>query len=52
VGRDIALLTESGDTGHSEHFAPVRLVAAAEPGRVIAARVTGSTGSVLLAEAA
>jgi len=52
VGRDIALLTESGDTGHSEHFAPVRLVSAAEPGRVIAARVTGSTGSVLLAEAA
>ena len=51
VGRTIALLTESGDTGHSEHFAPVRLASAAEPGRVIAARVTGSTGSVLLAEA-
>ena len=52
VGRDIALLTESGDTGHSEHFAPVRLASAAEPGRVMTARVTGSTGSVLLAEAA
>ena len=52
VGRHIALLTESDDAGHSEHFAPVRLVAAAEPGRVIAARVTGSTGSMLLAEAA
>ena len=52
VGRDIALLTESGDTGHSEHFAPVRLASVAEPGRVMAARVTGSTGSVLLAEAA
>jgi threonylcarbamoyladenosine tRNA methylthiotransferase MtaB len=52
VGRNIALLTESDDTGHSEHFAPVRLAAAAEPGRVMAARVTGSTGSVLLAEAA
>ena len=52
IGRDIALLTESGDTGHSEHFAPVRLAAPTEPGRLIAAHVTGSTGSVLLAEAA
>jgi threonylcarbamoyladenosine tRNA methylthiotransferase MtaB len=52
VGHDIMLLTESNDTGHSEHFAPVRLVVPAEPGRVMAARVTGSTGSVLLAEAA
>ncbi|MEI7710527.1 MAG: tRNA (N(6)-L-threonylcarbamoyladenosine(37)-C(2))-methylthiotransferase MtaB [Rhodospirillales bacterium] len=52
IGRDIALLTESGDTGHSEHFAPVRLASVVEPGRVMAARVTGSTGSVLLAEAA
>ena len=52
VGRTIALLTESGDTGHSEHFAPVRLASSAEPGQVMAARVTGSTGSLLLAEAA
>ena len=52
VGRDIALLTESGDTGHSEHFAPVRLSAPVAPGHVLTARVTGSTGSVLLAEAA
>ena len=52
VGRDITLLTESGDTGHSEHFAPVRLAVPALAGQVMAARVTGSTGSVLLAEAA
>ena len=52
VGRNIALLTESGDTGHSEHFVPVRLAAPAPTGQVLAARVTGSTGSVLLAEAA
>ena len=52
IGRDITLLTESGDAGHSEHFAPVRLATAAEPGRLLTARVTGSTGSVLLAEAA
>ncbi len=52
IGRDIALLTESGDTGHSEHFAPVRLAVPASAGQVMAARVTGSTGSILLAEAA
>ncbi len=52
VGRDIVLLTESDDTGHSEHFAPVRLASAVAPGRLITARVTGTTGSVLLAEAA
>ncbi len=52
IGRDIALLTETSDTGHSEHFAPVRLAAHTTPGRLIAARVTGSTGSILLAEAA
>ena len=52
IGQDIALLTESGDTGHSEHFVPVRLAVATAAGQVMAARVTGSTGSVLLAEAA
>ena len=52
VGRDIMLLTESDDTGHSEHFAPVRLASASTPGRLIPARVTGTTGSVLQAEAA
>ncbi len=52
IGREVVLLTESGDTGHSEHFAPVRLAVATEPGQVMVARVTGSTGSVLLAEAA
>jgi threonylcarbamoyladenosine tRNA methylthiotransferase MtaB len=52
LGRDIMLLTESDDTGHSEHFAPVRLASAAAPGQLITARVTGTTGSVLLAEAA
>jgi threonylcarbamoyladenosine tRNA methylthiotransferase MtaB len=52
VGARIALLTEAGDTGHSEHFAPVRLAAARAPGQVIAARVTGATPTHLLAEAA
>ncbi len=51
-GRVVALLTESGDRGHSEHFAPVRLAAPAEPGRLMAARITGATNEFLLAEAA
>jgi threonylcarbamoyladenosine tRNA methylthiotransferase MtaB len=52
IGRTIALLTEADRSGHSEHFAPVRLNAAAIPGRIIAARVTGVGDDSLLAEAA
>ncbi|MGE0226205.1 MAG: tRNA (N(6)-L-threonylcarbamoyladenosine(37)-C(2))-methylthiotransferase MtaB [Acetobacteraceae bacterium] len=51
-GRVVSLLVESGDRGHSEHFAPVRLSAPGEPGQVLAARVTGATDDGLLAEAA
>ncbi len=51
-GRVVALLTETGDTGHSEHFAPVRLASPVAAGRLIAARVTGITHDGLLAEAA
>jgi len=51
-GRVVALLTETGDRGHSEHFAPVRLASPAEPGRLMAVRVTGATDEFLLAEAA
>ena len=52
LGATIALLTESGDTGHSEHFAPVHLTAPVEPGCLMAARVTGATRDKILAEAA
>lgn len=52
VGQRIAVLTESEDRGHSEHFAPVRLAAPQPPGRLVAARVTGATADHLLAEAA
>ena len=52
VGRIIALLVEQGGTGHSEHFAPVRLAGDASPGQLLAARVTGATDDMLLAEAA
>ncbi|MBV8574669.1 MAG: radical SAM protein, partial [Acetobacteraceae bacterium] len=51
-GRVVSLLTESGDRGHSEHFAPVRLLRSALPGRIVAARVTAANDDGLLAEPA
>jgi threonylcarbamoyladenosine tRNA methylthiotransferase MtaB len=52
VGRTVSVLTESGDTGHSEHFAPVRLATPASPGRLMTGRVLGTSGEHLLVEAA
>ncbi len=52
VGKVVSLLTEADQSGHSEHFAPVRLVAPVMPGKLLQARVTGSTNEALLAEAA
>jgi len=52
VGRIVTVLTETGQSGHSEHFAPVCLDRAAEPGTLLTARVTGTTAGALLAEAA
>jgi threonylcarbamoyladenosine tRNA methylthiotransferase MtaB len=52
LGRTVSLLTETADGGHSEHFAPVRLVAPVEPGTLLSARVVGMTVDALLAEAA
>jgi threonylcarbamoyladenosine tRNA methylthiotransferase MtaB len=52
IGQAVSLLTESPNSGHSEHFAAVRLAAAVAPGRVIDARVVGIADQVLLAEAA
>jgi threonylcarbamoyladenosine tRNA methylthiotransferase MtaB len=52
IGRTIDLLTEGEKSGHSEHFAPVRLTAPAQPGQLMAARVTGASNDGLLAEAA
>ena len=51
VGRSVSLLTETEDTGHSEHFAAVRLAAPAAPGRLMVARVVGVADRTLLAEA-
>jgi threonylcarbamoyladenosine tRNA methylthiotransferase MtaB len=52
VGRTISVLTETGDSGHSEHFACVRFAGPVEPARVMAACVVGVSGETLLAEAA
>jgi len=52
VAHTVSVLTETPDTGHSEHFAAVRLVAPAAPGRIVSARVVGVDGEALMAEAA
>jgi len=52
IGADSRVLVEkAGDgtaNGHCEHFAPVRIEAAAPPGTLIAARITGATDSELI----
>ena len=51
VGQTVSLLTEAAQSGHSEHFAPVRLRTPMVTGQVLRVRVTGSTDDALLAEA-
>ena len=48
-GREISVLAESDHAGHSEHFAPVRIVA--EPGQLLRARVVATNAAGLMAEA-
>jgi threonylcarbamoyladenosine tRNA methylthiotransferase MtaB len=48
----VSILTESGSTGHTEHFAPVRLVTETTAGRLMAGRVIGTADGALLADAA
>jgi threonylcarbamoyladenosine tRNA methylthiotransferase MtaB len=48
----VSILAETDRTGHTEHFAPVRLTSAITPGALISGRIIGSAGEVLLAEAA
>ena len=50
VGREVSILAETDASGHTEHFAPVRIAAAA--GTLLRARVTGANDGGLLAEAA
>ena len=50
LGREAMVLAERNGTGHTEHFAPVRLQATA--GTLVRARITGSDADGLVAEAA
>jgi threonylcarbamoyladenosine tRNA methylthiotransferase MtaB len=52
VGQVVSLLTEADQSGHTEHFAPVRLAQPLAPGRLVRAKVTGATDDLLLADAA
>ncbi len=52
IGQRISVLAEAEQSGHSEHFSPVRLAHVTEPGRLLTARVTGTASGTLLAEAA
>jgi threonylcarbamoyladenosine tRNA methylthiotransferase MtaB len=50
IGQNVAILSETGTIGHTEHFAPARLAAA--PGDLVQARVVGADCDGILAEAA
>ena len=50
--RIVSILAETGRTGHTEHFAPVRLVSETTPGRLLPGRIIGMSDDALLAEAA
>jgi threonylcarbamoyladenosine tRNA methylthiotransferase MtaB len=49
IGAARRVLTESHDSGRSEHFTPVRFDAAVEPGLVVTAKVVGHDGRRLIA---
>jgi threonylcarbamoyladenosine tRNA methylthiotransferase MtaB len=48
IGRTAIVLTEQNGTGRTEHFAPVRM--AAEPGRLVPARIVAATADEVVAE--
>ena len=52
VGRVVSLLVEAEQSGHTEHFAPVRLSRPSKPGQVVDIMITGCIDLSLLAEAA
>jgi len=51
IGRTEQCLMEADGMGHTQHFAPIR-VPGATRGSLVQARVTGSDGRILMAEAA
>jgi threonylcarbamoyladenosine tRNA methylthiotransferase MtaB len=52
VGQEAAVLTERPGTGHTEHFAPVRLAAETPAATLLRARILSATAAGVLAEAA
>jgi threonylcarbamoyladenosine tRNA methylthiotransferase MtaB len=52
VGREAEVLTERPGTGHTEHFAPVRLAEDAPAATIMRARIVGASADGVLAEAA
>jgi threonylcarbamoyladenosine tRNA methylthiotransferase MtaB len=50
LGCKVSVLTEGGDRGHSQHFAPVRLLRSVAPGRIVQAHVLSANDDGLLAE--
>jgi threonylcarbamoyladenosine tRNA methylthiotransferase MtaB len=52
LGTRTQVLTETAETGHSEHFAPVRFARPMPPATLVSARITGTDARGLLAEAA
>ena len=49
VGATRRVLTESHDTGHTEHFAPVKLAASLQAGAIVDLKITAHDGRQLLA---
>jgi threonylcarbamoyladenosine tRNA methylthiotransferase MtaB len=50
LGRTLSVLTETGDRGHTEHYAPAHLSTKAPAGVLIAAHVTRATADGLFVE--
>lgn len=51
-GCPVSVLAETTEAGHTEHFAPIRLLGPVEPAQLIRARVVGANEDGLLGEAA
>jgi threonylcarbamoyladenosine tRNA methylthiotransferase MtaB len=49
IGQVRSVLAESNESGHSEHFTPVRFERAVEPGCIVETRIIGHDGSRLIA---
>ena len=52
IGSEVEVLTERGERGHTDQFAPVRLWTGAAPGALLPARITGHERGTLVAEPA